>query len=64
MQEQNEQRTMEVTHYARNTSFDPLNYEGANLTLPFPFSVLSRRAHESGKPSLWIYTIQPRARMV
>ena len=50
--------TMTLTHYSRNISSDPLNYEGANLTLPFPFTILKKENHPNGKPSLYIYTIQ------
>jgi hypothetical protein len=50
--------TMTLSHYSRNISSDPLNYEGANLTLSFPFTILKKEAHPNGKPSLWLYTIQ------
>ena len=51
-------KTMTITHNSYNTSHDPLNWEGSQLELSFPFTILKKESHPNGKPSLYIYTIQ------
>lgn len=50
--------TLKITHYSKNETQNLLNYETLNLTLPYPFTILNKEPHPSGKPSLYIYTIQ------
>jgi len=56
--------TMEITHYSKNETNDFLNYENAELTLSFPFTILKKENHPNGKPSLYIYTIQHNQKMI
>ena len=56
--EQQTNNTLRISHFSKNISSDPLNYEGMNLTLPYPFTILKKENHPNGKESLFIYTIQ------
>jgi len=55
---QHKTTTLKLTHYSKNETQNLLNYETLNLTLPYPFTILKKENHPSGKPSLYIYTIQ------
>ena len=64
MNNQQQSNTLKITHYSKNETNDFLNYENAELKLPYPFTILKKENHPNGKESLFIYTIQHNQKMI